>query len=561
MNTNNTLTTPTKRTSSPIPGKKSHKKAKKTVAIVKMENSAQAKRSKIDNIPIEVTPNNKDSLSKCNNNKTSSSVTKDSITAFDLSQPVQLTHELVAEVETSQSNNTNSINEIEINNTNSSLPTKERNDSVFVNDDIVGTNYHNNSYLNIIKKPPKFCNIGSDSILYSIRKYGPNLSHSIPTLSKMFFNNFNVVYSSKIKKRSLTPTMELRSSTSEPTAYSSTQFTNNNVYQFDSHRYRCCLLEDYMLITKNELVKVLVPTDNAEIDISNWLFLIDHNATAYLGTIQFQKNLYYVFEGIILTSSESSMVKAGFIPDTNLKWMFGVGNSGSLISFEVNNKISDKSILVTWTHVLTGRKDGIQVWSQRDNIRNLSENFRNLRRKDNNASKSEEYMLSFLNNVYPELYGDVTQLRALLSTYYKSLSSIKSNNTVPDTIIDLAEVDMNRPDVQQFLRDIDNSFKAAIDCCFTNFTPIGKPLLDINEMDLFIDRYKRLFPQHYNIMKRLLGIERKKKEGRNIHLDQYYDRNCFYQFLSQSRICSNHVLFTLGTSLCSCWIFSWIRRF
>ena len=290
-----------------------------------------------------------------------------------------------------------------------------------------------------------------------------------------------------------------------------------------------------MLIKKGEKVKIIVPTDNPAIDISNWTYLIDHDAQSYDGKIKFQKNQYYVFEGTVETAPESILASDGSISADDLKWMFGVGNSGCTIVFEVKDEHDLKSILVTWTHVLLGRMDGLQVWTKRNSIRNLSKNFCN-------NIHSKDKLLSLVNNIYPEIYGNPVQLGNLLMTYYKYLSQVVKPKTNNSTCIDLTNIEMNHPEVKTFIAEIDKTFEVAIEQCFTNFTPIGKPLLGFEEMNQHIEKYKLLLPYHYQTMKYILCIDKKEKEIRNNHLQHYYDRQCFYQFLCQVRIMNNHQL-------------------
>lgn len=64
------------------------------------------------------------------------------------------------------------------------------------------SNYNNTSYLNIIRNPPPFCEVLDDMILVLIQKYTQNTTASLPHLSKMLYNNFNVVFHSKAQTRS-----------------------------------------------------------------------------------------------------------------------------------------------------------------------------------------------------------------------------------------------------------------------------------------------------------------------------------------------------------------------
>lgn len=404
--------------------------------------------------------------------------------------------------------------------------------------------YNSNSYLNIICKPPPFCKIGHDMIINDIRKYKTNVKECCPHYWKMLYNSFDVIYHSKSNENK--PNNDKAATRSFCSKAIQLQYISQqkgtHSCDFDSQNYRRCLLEDFMLIEKNVHVKVLVPSDNKYMNMSNWEYLIRSKASSYVGNIYFQKNEYYVFNGIIETSPQSSHAKDGTISGTDLTWAFGIGNSGSNIAFEVNSETDPKAILVTWTHVLTGKMDGIQVWSKRNSIRNLSQNFNNLV----NAKNAEASLLSLLNNIYPEIYGDSVQLGLLLAFYYKGLAQVRKKEKNKSNLINLDHIEMNDNAVKELIEEIDNTYKEAIEECFNNFTPIGKPLLPKDAVNHHIARYKELLPHHYKIMRRLLQIEKKSKLIRNIHLQEYYDRQCFYQFLAQVRVMNNHNLVHWG---------------
>ena len=64
-------------------------------------------------------------------------------------------------------------------------------------------------------------------------------------------------------------------------------------------------------------------------------------------------------------------------------------------------------------------------------------------------------------------------------------------------------------------------------------------MASLKEVDDLISEYKKQFPEHYNIMSALMGIEDKTKlKNRNGHLisTNYYDRMLFYQYLQQNRM-------------------------
>lgn len=64
-----------------------------------------------------------------------------------------------------------------------------------------------------------------------------------------------------------------------------------------------------MLLEKNESVKVLVPAKNKSIEQSNWHYFISTDALSFVGTIMFEKKIYYVFEGKVETNPSLHTLK------------------------------------------------------------------------------------------------------------------------------------------------------------------------------------------------------------------------------------------------------------
>ena len=95
-------------------------------------------------------------------------------------------------------------------------------------------------------------------------------------------------------------------------------------------------------------------------------------------------------------------------------------NSGCLVDFGFDNDKDKILKLITWNMVLKGRIAGLQVWSQRKDFRNLGTAF-------NNRKKTNIGLVSLLNAMYYEMYGDRFQCMFLVSCFYRTQLKHKNN--------------------------------------------------------------------------------------------------------------------------------------
>ena len=98
----------------------------------------------------------------------------------------------------------------------------------------------------------------------------------------------------------------------------------------------------------------------------------------------------------------------------DINFGFGNGNYRSYIQI-VNTYEEPISIrlLLTWNQVLNGCVSGIQVWRQGSTYRDVSSNFHNARRNNENMKK-------LFGKLYEEIYGDRLQLFHIVSVYYRT---------------------------------------------------------------------------------------------------------------------------------------------
>ena len=214
----------------------------------------------------------------------------------------------------------------------------------------------------------------------------------------------------------------------------------------------------------------------------------------------------------------------------------GRNNSGCLINFGEDDDGDTIYKLVTWNMVLKGGMSGIQVWSERTEFRNLATAF-------NNRKKTNIGLVSLLNAMYIEMFGDRVQCMYLISCFYRTQLKqkqleIKSYSSAKELNDEKEDSLFEGNSYNHLISDIDLTFKNAIVSTYNSFCVLGEPLVSAQEINALVDRFKIQMKVHHYMMKRLLGIDRKEGLSKNRHLVStgYYDRLIFYNFLALSRI-------------------------
>ena len=214
------------------------------------------------------------------------------------------------------------------------------------------------------------------------------------------------------------------------------------------------------------------------------------------------------------------------IAASNLRFGFGVGNSGTYIKFgDYEQKI------VTWQSVRDGRKSGLQIWMKLKSIRQLSKNFMDIRRNDVKLKQ----LLGFL---YGEVYWDFHQSMLLLNCYYRAVAMFRKETIKIncDVISQFKLALLTGVGYHPFLDKIDSTFERAIFACYTEFCAATEPLLGWLDINRLISEYKRVMSCHYKTTKGILGYDKKENIKKNEHLvaTGFYDRVLFYMFMQQS---------------------------
>ena len=331
-------------------------------------------------------------------------------------------------------------------------------------------------------------------------------------IAKSLKNNFQTSYVRKTERRS----QRNKNKTLE------TKTLFNHVQLLDS--YRRCIVEDFMTLPKGTEIIVLLPS--SYMSLSPWK---EHESDDLkTPNISFGSKKYIMTTATMSFSPYSSRVCDGMIRD-DLEFGFANGNFGSYVNF--NDFNVDR--LITWSEVLHGRSDFLQVWARDTDMRDLLPLFEKKRRSLENLNR-------LVHNFYLEYYGDRLSISLMLNCYYKALNKQRVSECLQlKNIINAIEPPLLVGDAyDNLLSTVDNTFKNAIKNTYTRFCTLGGCLISSKERNNLIALYKKSMPSHYDTIKKIMGINLKEGLTRNKALKDtgFYDRRLFYQFLSQTRM-------------------------
>jgi hypothetical protein len=216
------------------------------------------------------------------------------------------------------------------------------------------------------------------------------------------------------------------------------------------------------------------------------------------------------------SNSDFGRIESGLISNMDVKdAIFSNKNSGIYVIPLVINDINNlNETLVTWQHVLNGRRKGVQVWQHKGVIRDTFSLFENNKNND-------DRLMSILFNTDEEIYFDVFQMQHAEISYYRA--KVKSKDK---RILDLNHLVLELkayvvPDLSvldAFVNQIDSVYEKALVSCFHEFTSISEPIVNDAMVLMLIDKYKTKLPGHYyNRMMEFLNFKTKSNELRNNH--------------------------------------------
>ena len=406
----------------------------------------------------------------------------------------------------------------------------------------------NNTNFNITTNNPIDLFVRDSFSKLSDKQYKIDYLQQIPKAIK---SNFNVklqrqkqkVQSTKTTRSSFSTALCSTSSLQVSNTHQSKN-TSSNVFSDEKElTYTRCVVEDFMLLKKNDYIKVYIPSS-------------DRTFIQYVpsSVVEFgSRKKYRVYECVVLSSPSSEKVDNGELSYLDINHGFTHGNFGCFISLleptlidkykngMLFNPNEDANVMLTWYEVLNGRMDGVQVWKKL--VGPMSDLYPLFRRR----KKKLESLRLLVNFLYPELFGDRLQCQTLLTCFYRSMSEHLNAQSVASTSLPTStalttksssSANFKGNTFRELIERIDTVFKAAIHSRYSQFSLYNEPLLSEEQLSSITNDYITSMPEHYEVMKNIIGYDSKEKHIRNAHLlqRQFYDRKLLHLFLNKVRI-------------------------
>ena len=299
-------------------------------------------------------------------------------------------------------------------------------------------------------------------------------------------------------------------------------------YNLFIHKSRL-FLEDFMTLDSNKDILLLIPTKTVHNDID----LMKIKDLLYPSKCQLSStssHIYYLFQASTISCTNVN-TKDESTSQEELE------TKGYTILLQNSTLDLVHEYFISWNDILIGKDTGIQIWSEISQIRDCKLNFKN-------KFKNETHLEKLLHWIYLELYGDAFQIYFTISRYYAAvlrkkqylLSNIQKNS------IQLNNIQLCGNIYKEVITEIDNKFLKAIQECYSTFCSLTQPLISSKTVKELIQLYMNKLPHHYNLMKSMLGYDKREKMSKNLHLRNigYYNKLLFYQFLIQSRVRNPH---------------------
>ena len=313
--------------------------------------------------------------------------------------------------------------------------------------------------------------------------------------------------------------------------------STNTIPSFHSilSNFQRCFVEDFMCLIANEPCIILVPLSSVG-HCNHYMYLI--NYAKKTTKIKLGNNEFYVCHSSVYSNSDFGRIESGLISNLDVKdAIFSNKNSGVyMIPLVINDNNNVNETLVTWQHVLNGRRTGVQVWKHKGVFRDTFSLFENNKNND-------DRLISILFNTVEEIYFDAVQMQHAEISFYRAKVKSKDKRIVDlnRLVLELkADVVPDSSVLDAFVNRIDSVYEKALVSCFHEFTSISEPIVDDTMVLMLIDEYKTKLPGHYNRMMEFLNFKTKSNELRNNHLTSdmvaYYDRIALTQFMVVTRI-------------------------
>lgn len=344
-----------------------------------------------------------------------------------------------------------------------------------------------------------------------IQKINQTISHSFQTYESTNSNNLPTLPSPRNTNLSLT-----------------TYYPDQaNIGSLCSFR---CYVEDFMLLERDECVLVLIPVTSVDL------------VKIYNDVIQSQKRHCLEFNSVgyyvVAMHVHLNPAKEHLLQPTSLTFIndgLSMGNSYANNGCVLKSKSIDmhNQIMLSWKQVFEGKKAGIQVWKKGKSKRNPY----NLMTKTRKAEKH----VSILGILSDEMFGDISQVKDLLTAYYKIKARYCQNKiSLLEKIIAKINQDtsLEGDACKNVLERTDSLFEQGIIDACTKYSVLHDPIISHDDYIGLVDYYKEQMPAHYEDMKKKFSFGKYAGLEKNKHLleSRFYDKILFSQFLSQARV-------------------------
>ena len=380
-------------------------------------------------------------------------------------------------------------------------------------------------------KAKSYLSITKDRVNISFRVGVDNYSNMVPQISKEIISNFSYKYERRCT--TLRHTGRIISSSkpdSDPTNTTVISPPRSVIDGISVFNYSRCYVEDYMTRNVGESLLVMIPSRHGDDPISNWFSLMDSNIP-YID-ISFTKHDYRGYIGTVTTNPSLYRVQNG-MHRSDYAAGFGNHNYGCNITFQGSDSSSFSfTSLITWRHVLEGKIDGVMIWRESSDFRNVYTNF-------NDRCKTNQGLVAVLNMLFLEVYGDCIQCMHLIHCYHRSTIKMQQKHmNACDLLIEASvPIDLHGAIYDGFLTTCDNVFREAIQQAYINHVVIGSPIITCAAVNQLVESYIVSMQSHFNTFNDLLGFKQKSVMKKNEHLlkSGYYKRQVFYNMLATSR--------------------------
>jgi len=204
-----------------------------------------------------------------------------------------------------------------------------------------------------LKQNDRFYKVALSRLNLSFQSTEEVYTNMIPYISKEIFGNFNLKY----KRRTSSNHQSHRKTNTKKAFLPKTVPLHNLGDYIVLSNYRRAYVEDYMTRSVSEQLLVMFPIGYRLDESSKWSELLNSDVTSTV--LEFTKAKYIGLIGTVVINPMRDQVING-MHAKDYESCFGHHTYGYTIDF-----VSEKetySLLLTWSEILEGRRQGIQVW-------------------------------------------------------------------------------------------------------------------------------------------------------------------------------------------------------